>query len=102
MTLRNLTRVVSFGVVLPFVVLVVCAIGGLINFHGGDWMLLVVLCMLSVTVASVVTAVAGLRLRARTHDGERGRVMLLLLVGGAPILWIVGSLVYERARWSLV
>lgn len=44
MTLRTLTRVVTLGVVLPFVALVLFAIGGQIDFHGGmGWMPVVIL-----------------------------------------------------------
>lgn len=64
--------------VLPFVVLALLAISGKINFHGGGgWMLLVLLCMLSLIVASVVTVIAGSLFLARTQGGERARLMLL-------------------------
>lgn len=99
MTLRNLTRTVCFGVILPFVVIVLGVITGRINFLGGEGMLLLLPSYVLFTVSGLVTVVAGLRLRARTQGRERTQLMLLLLVGGAPIWLMIGGLLLPLADW---
>lgn len=101
MTLRTLARVVNFGVVLPFGALVLLAIAGKISVHGDDWALLAWACLLLLAVASVTTVIVGLLFRPRTEESERARLMRLLLVGGAPTMFYVVSLVYYLARWII-
>src|SRR5258708_29879938 len=99
MTLRNLTRIVSFGVVLPFLAIVLGISRGRVSFHGGDGMGLAFAGYVLFNISSLLTVVAGLRLRAHTQGRERTPLMLFLLVGGAPIVLFVAALLFVLVNW---
>ena len=99
MTLRNLSRVVSYGVILPILVIMLGISCGWVSFHGGEGMALVVAGYVLLNVSSLVAVVTGLRLRAHTHGRERKQLMLLVLVGGTPIILFLASLLFVLVDW---
>jgi hypothetical protein len=99
MTLRNLTRVVCYGVVLPLVVTELLDLAA----HANDTRVSVPLLIVGevvLLVSSLVTLVAGWRLRARTQGRDRTPLMILMIIGGAPICLFI-LFVFVALVWGI-